>query len=114
MENINASKALETLELSHVEWKDMKVALDESVIIAITDKRGIITSVNDRFCAISKYERQELIGQDHRILNSGHHPKTFFRNMWKTIGNGTTWHGEVCNRAKDGSCLLYTSPSPRD
>ena len=103
MEKTNESKALEAVELTRLQWKDMKVALDASVIVAITDKRGIITSVNDRFCAISKYERQELVGQDHRILNSGYHPKTFFREMWKTIGNGETWHGEVCNRAKDGS-----------
>ncbi len=81
----------------------MKSALDEAVIVAITDKQGIITSVNDRFCAISKYTHDELIGQDHRILNSGYHPQIFFKNMWKTIGKGKTWHGEICNRAKDGS-----------
>lgn len=103
MQTLNESKALEKLELSIVELEDMKSALDEAVIVAITDKQGIITSVNDRFCAISKYTHDELIGQDHRILNSGYHPQIFFKNMWKTIGKGKTWHGEICNRAKDGS-----------
>ena len=103
MRIFNDSKALQKLDLSIVEFEDMKSALDEAVIVAITDRRGIITSVNEKFCAISKYSREELIGQDHRILNSGHHSKIFFKNMWKTIGKGKTWHGEICNRAKDGT-----------
>lgn len=103
MQILNESKALKALELSIVELEDMKSALDEAVIVAITDRRGIITSVNDQFCAISKYKREELLGQDHRILNSGYHPEIFFKNMWKAIGKGKTWHGEICNRAKDGS-----------
>ena len=103
MAYINKSQALDQFEMSTTELMDIKTALDESAIVAATDRRGIITSVNDRFCALSKYAREELIGQDHRILNSGHHPSSFFREMWKTIGNGKTWHGEICNRAKDGS-----------
>lgn len=91
------------IEFTFEELMDIKAALDESSILAITDQQGKITYVNDRFVQISKYSREELIGQDHRILNSGHHPRSFFRNMWRTIGNGNTWHGEICNRAKDGS-----------
>lgn len=85
------------------EVTDYKWALDRSAIVAITDRKGIITHANENFCRISQYTKQELEGQDHRIINSGYHPKFFFKDMWATIGNGKTWSGEMCNRAKDGT-----------
>ncbi len=93
----------ETLRKIVKELHDIKYALDQSSIVAITDQRGSILYANEQFCKISQYEQSELIGQDHRILNSGYHPAEFFRNMWATIGSGRIWRGEVRNRAKDGS-----------
>lgn len=98
-----SGKSVDTRDYTFKELQDIKAAVDESVIVAITDNRGKITFVNNQFCEISKYTREELIGNDHRILNSGFHPSSFFRNMWKTIGSGENWYGEICNRAKDGS-----------
>lgn len=95
-ERLSAEKTLEDVNIQ-------KNVLDEHSIVAITNRAGIITYVNDKFCEISKYSRSEIIGRSHNLVNSGHHSREFFAGMWQTISSGSIWRGEVKNRAKDGS-----------
>ncbi len=96
-------RAQENLQRTLRDLSDLKYAMDEAAIIATTDAQGTITYVNDRFCQIAQYSRGELIGQNHRLINSGHHSQAFFQDMWSTISAGQIWKGEICNRAKDGT-----------
>ena len=98
-----ADKLRRIVEDRYGQITNMKKALDYASIVAITDKDGMITYVNDKFCKISKYSRDELIGQNHRILKSGYHPESFYKGIWKAITSGNVWHGDIKNTAKDGS-----------
>jgi len=84
------------------ELESIKFALDTAAIVVTTDARGVIVSVNDKFCAISGYSREELIGNTHAIVNSGFHDRSFFATLWQTISAGKSWEGEIRNRTKDG------------
>jgi len=102
--DVTVQKEVESnLQKSLKEISGYKLALDESSIVAITDQNGIINYANDNFCNISKFNREELIGKDHRIINSGYHSKDFMHDLWVTISSGKIWRGEIKNKAKDGS-----------
>jgi PAS domain S-box-containing protein len=102
-EIVHKTAAQEKLQHSLKELEDLKFALDQHAIVARTDERGIITFANDKFCSVSQFTREELLGQDHRIINSKYHNKEFFAGLWKAIKSGEVWKGEIKNRAKDGS-----------
>lgn len=98
-QDVDLNKLLEELK----ELKDLKYALDKASIVGITDAQGRITYVNDLFCEITQYSREELIGKTHNVINSGYHSKEFFKNMWKEIGSGNIWKGDIRNKKKDGT-----------
>ncbi|MEG3929010.1 MULTISPECIES: PAS domain S-box protein [unclassified Microcoleus] len=91
------------------ELSAFKQALDQSAVVVITDREGVISYVNDRFCARSGYSRDELMGKTHRLVNSGYHPPAFFQDLWQTITSGQVWRGEICNQAKNGSLYWVAS-----
>ena len=95
--------------VSALDLEAYRQVVDQHAIVAITDRRGIIQSVNDRFCEVSGFARSELIGRTHRLVNSGHHSREFWQAMWSTIAAGKVWHGEICNRARDGSMYWVDS-----
>ena len=102
--DVTARKAMEaSLHASLKDLADVRFALDQAAIIAITDPQGVIIEVNDFFCQISGYSRDELIGQTHHIINANYHDPTFWHEFWTTIAQGKVWRGEVCNRTKDGA-----------
>ncbi len=90
-------------EAALADLAEYRRAIDAHTIFVRTDERGVIREVNRRFCEISGYGPEELIGRTHAVVNSGAHPEAFWREMWRTLGAGEAWRGEICNRAKDGS-----------
>jgi PAS domain S-box-containing protein len=96
-------EAEEALRTSLRRMADLKAALDESAMVATTDRHGKITYVNEKFCELSGYYVEELLGQDHRVLNSGYHTNEFFEDLWSTIARGEVWRGEIRNHTRDGN-----------
>lgn len=92
-----------TPDQAHARLHEVQSVVDDHIIIAVTDRRGTIVTVNRAFARISGYREDELIGQNHRILSSGVHSRDFWKQMWRTVSSGSAWHGEVCNRAKHGT-----------
>lgn len=97
------------LETTLYEQRRQQTAIDEHALVSIADGRGNIVYVNQRFCQVSGFSREELLGQNHRIIKSGRHPHEFYREMWRAISRGEIWQGEICNRRKDGTLYWVAS-----
>jgi PAS domain S-box-containing protein len=106
-------RSQEALNTSLAKVKDLQQAMDQHSLVTIADQYGKIIHANDKFCQVSQYQREELLGMDYRIINSGYHSKEFIENLWKTITQGRTWRGEFRNQAKDGSLYwVYATVVP--
>ena len=103
LDRIKSTKQLnKQLQSSLKRSNEQRIALDEHAIVSVTDVSGTIVSVNGKFCEISGYNQEDLIGKNHRMLKSGRHERAFYDAMWQTISSGNIWQGEVCNRRKNG------------
>jgi PAS domain S-box-containing protein len=100
---VATAKSQEALSASLTKFKDLQIALDQHSLVSITDPSGKITHANEKFCDVSKFPLEQLMGEDHRIINSAYHTPEFIADLWQTIEQGKTWEGEMRNRAKDGS-----------
>lgn len=106
---VATNKSQTALVASLNKFKDLQAALDQHALVSVTDAEGKITHANDKFCAVAQFPLEQLVGQDHRIINSAYHPKEFMANLWETIQQGKTWEGEIRNRSKDGNLYWVSS-----
>ena len=103
------STMIQEREQANLNFERQQYAIDKHAIVSITDKSGLITYANEKFATISGYSQAELMGQNHRLLNSGQHPKEFFIEMWRTISSGNAWEARICNRSKSGKLYWFQS-----
>lgn len=106
---LTTARSQEALAASLAKIKDLQLAIDQHALVSLTDQNGKVLYVNDKFCSVTKYSREELLGADSKMLNAHYHSKAFFEEMWKTIAAGRIWKGEFKNRAKDGSLYWVDS-----
>ena len=106
---VATARSQAALAASLNKFKDLQLALDQHALVSVTDPEGKITHANEKFCTVSQYSLEQLIGQDHRIINSSYHSKQFWTNLWDTIQKGDTWEGEIRNRTKEGNLYWVSS-----
>jgi PAS domain S-box-containing protein len=106
---VATARSQAALAASLNKFKDLQLALDQHALVSVTDPEGKITHANEKFCTVSQYPLEQLLGQDHRIINSGYHSREFWANLWDTIQKGDTWEGEIRNRTKDGNLYWVSS-----
>ena len=103
------------MQLAHTRYEREREleSMNQHAIVSLTDASGKISFVNDKFCRVSGYSRPELIGRNHRILKSGQHAQSFYQDLWRSVAHGHIWHGEICNRNKEGGLYwLDTTITP--